>query len=66
MGEEAIRLSRLRMPLPENVALDNPIAEMIEEGVGEAMSIVSTGFPGWCQDGTRFVIDIQPVKDPTG
>jgi hypothetical protein len=54
---EAVRLSRLRMPIPAGVAdIDNPIREMQETGTGPAVTIDAIDVPLQDSDGTRCTV----------
>lgn len=58
--EEAVRLSRLRMPLPQGAAeLPNPIAEMAREGVGAPVAIAKFEPPLDRDDGTTVHVQFQ-------
>jgi hypothetical protein len=58
--EEAVRLSRLRMPLPQGVPdLPNPIAEMQQTGSGEAVAITNLEPPTDRNDGTSVHVHFQ-------
>ncbi len=62
LGEEAVRLSRLRMPIPETLPdLPNPIADLLDTGVGEAPVITSVEPPEQQYDGTRCHVHFEPV-----
>jgi hypothetical protein len=53
-GDEAVRLSRLRMPLPAGEPkLENPIAKLLETGVGAAPEITKVVPPEREYDGRR-------------
>ena len=66
-GDEAVRLSRLRMPLPADPpALQNPIAEMIESGTGAPMQIRGTELPMHGPDGTKCHVNFDLVEGATG
>jgi hypothetical protein len=57
---EAIRQSRLRMPLPSGaVELPSPIARMAREGVGQAVAITGLTPPLNQEDGTRMHVHFQ-------
>ncbi len=59
---EAVRESRLRMPLPERVGpLPNPIADMARTGALEAPRILGIRPPEREYDGTRAHIDFRRV-----
>ena len=60
--EEAVRLSRLRMPVPEDVpALGNPIRELRKSGVGEPTAVTRVTLPDQQADGTRSYVHFEPV-----
>jgi hypothetical protein len=59
---EAVRLSRLRMPLPAGVPdLPNPIAQMQREGVGAATTIAKLEPPLERNDGTLIHVHFKDV-----
>ena len=61
--DEAIRISRLRMKLPEGMPdLPNPIVEMAESGVGEPTRIVKLVPPDHYADGTRAHVHFDPIE----
>jgi hypothetical protein len=61
-GDEAIRLSKLRMPIPrEAPALGNPIAELEKTGVGPRTKATSVTDPTYAYDGTRCHVKFDPV-----
>jgi len=67
MTDEAIRISRLRMPLPKGMpAIANPIEEMNKIGLGEATVITGISHPDHYYDGTRFIITFNEVKGALG
>ena len=60
--EEAVRVSRLRMPLPQDApALDNPIQKLTETGIGPPTTITKVAPPEREYDGTRCHVFFQPV-----
>lgn len=62
--QEAIRLSRLRMPVPAGAPkLENPIADMAMSGVGAPTKITGIRLPDQHADGTQCYLDFQPVED---
>ncbi len=62
MGDEAVRLSRLRMPLPARApALDNPIAKLAETGVGAAPEITKVTPPEREYDGRQCHVHFASV-----
>ena len=63
MGEEAIKLARLRMPQPPNAELPNPIAELAETATLAANKIIAVEQPGSAQDGTRGVFKFQEMPE---
>ena len=61
-GDEAVRLSRLRMPLPTGApALENPIAKLAETGVGAAPEITKVTPPEREYDGRRCHVHFASV-----
>jgi len=61
---EAVRLSKLRMPLPKgNFDLPNPIKEMETAGTGEPTKILKLRQPTHYYDGTRIHVDFTEVPD---
>lgn len=59
---EAIRISRLRMPMPEGIPqLPNPIASMVAAGKGEPSSIQGLRQPDHYYDGTRMHVDFKEM-----
>lgn len=59
---EAVRLSKLRMPLPKGVAnLPNPIAEMQRDGTGTATEIIKFVPPLEHNDGTAVHVHFKEV-----
>lgn len=62
LGDEAVRLSRRRMPIPETLPdLPNPIAGLLEAGVGDAPVITSVKPPEQQYDGTRCHVHFEAV-----
>ncbi len=60
---EAIRLSRLRMPVPEGIpGLENPIKKMMETGVLEPTEITNIDLPVQLADGTRCIVHFRPAE----
>lgn len=65
--DEAVRLSKLRRPLPENApALTNPIAELASTGVGAPTKVLKITDPNYMYDGTRGHVHFEPVAGATG
>jgi hypothetical protein len=61
---EAVRLSRLRMPLPQGVAnLPNPIAEMQRAGTAPATAITKLEPPLERNDGTLVHVHFRPAAN---
>lgn len=60
-GDEAVRLSKLRMPLPSTGSLDNPIARLKETGVGAPLTVKNVTDPDREYDGTRCHVHFEPV-----
>lgn len=61
-GEEAVRLSRLRMSVPKDVPpLSNPIAEFAATGVGAPTKVLGVKDPEREYDGTRCHVNFEPV-----
>jgi hypothetical protein len=59
-GDQALRASRLRMPLPEGAPpLPNPIAAMAAAGKGSATAIQGLRQPDHYYDGTRMHVDFR-------
>jgi hypothetical protein len=66
-GEEAVRLSKLRMPVPGDApALANPIAELQKTGVGAGTKVLSVTDPTYQYDGTRCHVQFEPVAGAKG
>jgi hypothetical protein len=60
---EAIRLDRIRMPVPADLPdLGNPIAEMTAKGSGAPVKIERISEPVQDADGTRCFVHFEPVK----
>ncbi|MCX5658907.1 MAG: hypothetical protein NTW19_04205 [Planctomycetota bacterium] len=56
-SDEAVRLSKLRQPLPAGLPdLPNPIAEMKEDGIAEPTKIVKLVPPDTQNDGTKVTV----------
>ncbi len=63
-GDDAVRVSRLRMPMPETLPeLPNPIAELRASGEGDAPVIASIEPPERQYDGTRCHVYFEPVAN---
>jgi len=61
-GAEAVKLSRLRMPVPEGIpALGNPIPDMTAQGVGTAIAVKNITLPEQAADGTQCYVHFDPV-----
>ena len=61
--DEAVRINRLRMKLPEGMPdLPNPIAELAESGLGEPTRIIKLVPPNNHADGTRAHVHFEPVE----
>lgn len=61
--EDAVRLSRLRMPMPEGEAdLPNPIEEMTKEGVGAPTEVTKLRPPDHGADGTLVHVHFKEVE----
>ncbi len=61
-GAEAVRLSRLRMPMPAELPdLPNPIADLAEAGVGAVPAITGIEPPEREYDGTRCHVYFEAV-----
>ena len=59
---EAVRISRLRMPLPAGLPdLPNPIKDMEVSGTGAATAIIRLEAPAWGADGTRMNVHFKEV-----
>lgn len=62
--EEAVRLSRVRMPMPPAPpTMANPIADAEKAGVGAATKALRVRDPEHQYDGTRCHVDFEPVAD---
>jgi hypothetical protein len=63
-GAEAVRQSRLRMPMPATMpALPNPIADLADIGAGNATVITGVKPPDRQYDGTRCHVSFTPVEN---
>ena len=60
--DEAVRISRLRMKLPQRIDLPNPIAKMATSGVGAATRITKLVPPNNHADGTRAHVHFEPIE----
>jgi hypothetical protein len=61
-GDEAVRLSKLRMPLPHDApSLGNPIVELAKTGVGTPTKALRVADPTIAYDGTRCHVHFDPV-----
>lgn len=59
---EAVRLSQLRMPLPQTTAeLSNPIADLQKTGTGAPTKVLRVADPTYQYDGTRGHVHFEPV-----
>lgn len=66
-GDEVIRLSKLRMPLPKDApALGNPIADLLKTGVGAPTKVLRVADPTTAYDGTRCHVHFNPVAGAKG
>ncbi len=66
-GDEAVRLSKLRMPAPKGMPeLANPIAEMAKNGTGAPTKVLRVTDPGHQYDGTRCHVHFDPVAGAKG
>lgn len=64
--DEAVRLSRLRMPVPPGIPeLGNPIEEMTVNGVGEPTVVTNITLPSHQYDGTRCHVHFEPIEGAT-
>jgi hypothetical protein len=62
--DEAVRLSRLRMPVPAGMPeLANPIARLTESGVGAAPVVTKVAPPEREPDGTRCLVFFEKSPD---
>ena len=61
--EEAVRVSRLRLPPPpgDPKNLPNPIADLARDGVGEGPRILRLSAPEHQYDGTRMHVHFEPL-----
>jgi hypothetical protein len=65
--DEAIRLSKLRMPTPRDApALGNPIAELEKTGVGAGTKVLMVTDPTFAYDGTRCHVQFETVVGAKG
>ncbi len=61
-SDEAIRLSRLRMPKPTSApAIENPIQKLTQTGLGQPTAITKVEPPAHEYDGTRCHVFFEPV-----
>ena len=61
--EDAVRRSRLRMPVPEGVPeLGNPIAGLAAAGLGDPLPVASVTLPDQWQDGTRCYVHFGEIE----
>ena len=66
-GDEAVRLSKVRMPIPAAApALGNPIVELEKTGVGARTKGLSVADPTYMYDGTRCHVNFEPVAGAKG
>lgn len=63
MGAGAVELSKVRIPVPQNVEQNNPIAELAATGTLPAGKITSVEQPGSMQDGTRGIFSFEEMPD---
>jgi hypothetical protein len=64
---EAVRLSKLRMPLPAGApAIDNPIAGLAQAGTGVPVQVLKVTDPDYMYDGTRCHVHFTPVDGAKG
>ena len=61
-GDEAVRLSRLRMPLPDAAALGNPIEKLAAKGIGAPTRITGYDLPIHGPDGTKCHVKFKLAK----
>jgi hypothetical protein len=62
--DEAVRVSRLRMPTPTTApALGNPIVKMTESGVAAPVTVSKVAAPEREPDGTRCLVHFYPAAD---
>lgn len=63
-GPEIVKLSALRMPVPEGVPdLANPIEKLLQTGVGQPVKITGITLPEQDADGTRCFIQFEKHPD---
>src|SRR5207247_1804470 len=61
-SEETVRLSKLRMPIPQGApALGNPIADLAQTGAGAPTKALNVTDPTTAYDGTRCHVHFEPV-----
>jgi hypothetical protein len=60
-SKEAVRLSKLRMPVPPAAEMTNPIAELMQTGVGAPTKVLRVEDPSHQYDGTRCHVHFEPV-----
>jgi hypothetical protein len=66
-GDEVIRLSKIRMPIPKNLPeLGNPIAELAKTGVGAPTKVLNVTDPAHQYDGTRCHVHFDTVAGAKG
>jgi hypothetical protein len=66
-GDEAIRLSKSRMPIPRDApALGNPIAELEKTGVGPRLKVLNVTDPTFAYDGTRCHVNFETITGAKG
>jgi len=66
-SREAIRLSRLRMPIPEGIPdLGNPVTGMAEAGTFESGGITNITLPEQRADGTQCYVHFDEVAEAKG
>ena len=66
-GKEAVALSRMRMPVPSGIPeLDNPIAKLAADGVGEPLNVMKITLPEQQADGTQCYVHFETVADAKG
>jgi len=62
--EKAVKLSRLRMPIPEGVpGMENPIEKMMVSGVGAPTKVISVEDPHYRPDGRKCHVNFETVPD---
>ncbi|MHB0940019.1 MAG: COG1470 family protein, partial [Armatimonadota bacterium] len=65
--QEAVRLSKLRMPVPKGVpTIENPIAELAKTGAGAPTQVLKVQDPEHMYDGTRCHVFFTPVDGAKG